>query len=89
MWRFIGIWAKNRPEWLTTLLAGMHYGITTVGFYDAMGPESVDFILNQTEMSSIVVSAVYAAKIIQMKKDGLAGYIKNLILMDPIEADIM
>jgi len=35
MWRFIGVWAKNRWEWTNTLLAGMHYKITTVGFYDA------------------------------------------------------
>ena len=40
-------------------------------------------------MSSIVVSAVYAAKIVQMKKDGLAGFVKNLILIDPIEPDVM
>ena len=33
--RFCGIWAKNRWEWHTTLLACMHYKITTVGFYDA------------------------------------------------------
>ena len=35
LWRFIGIWAKNRWEWTNTLLACMHYKITTVGFYDA------------------------------------------------------
>jgi long-subunit acyl-CoA synthetase (AMP-forming) len=45
-WRFVGIWAKNRWEWTTTLLAAMHYKITTVGFYDAMSNEQVDFILN-------------------------------------------
>lgn len=36
MWRFVGIWARNRWEWTTTLLAGMHHNITNVGFYDAM-----------------------------------------------------
>ena len=50
MWRFCGIWAKNRWEWTTTVLACMHYKITTVGFYDAMSLEQVEFILNQTEM---------------------------------------
>lgn len=46
MWKFIGIWAKNRWEWTTTLLASMHYKITTVGFYDAMSAVQVEFILN-------------------------------------------
>uniref|UniRef100_UPI0035C6CB46 AMP-binding protein n=1 Tax=Serratia quinivorans TaxID=137545 RepID=UPI0035C6CB46 len=56
MWRFIGIWMKNRWEWTATLLASMHYKITTVGFYDAMSSEQVDFILNQTEMTTVVVT---------------------------------
>lgn len=48
MWRFVGIWARNRQEWTTTLLAGMHYNITNVGFYDAMNVQAVDYIMNQT-----------------------------------------
>lgn len=37
IWRFAGIWSQNRPEWSKIELACMNYGITTVGFYDAMG----------------------------------------------------
>ena len=47
-WRFCGVWARNRWEWTCTELACMHYKITTVGFYEAMGPQQVQFILNQT-----------------------------------------
>ena len=39
IWRFLGIWSKNRYEWASALLAAMHYKITTVGFYDAMSAE--------------------------------------------------
>lgn len=46
LWRFLGIWAKNREEWTTSLLAAMHYKITAVGFFDAMSSEQVEFILN-------------------------------------------
>ena len=46
MWRFVGIWFLNRGEWLKTQLAGMHHKVTVVGFYDAMGEEQVEFILN-------------------------------------------
>ena len=45
-WNFLGIWSKNRWEWTVALLANMHYKVTTVGFYDAMGAEQVDYILN-------------------------------------------
>ena len=48
----------------------MHYKITAVGFYDAMSMDQVDFILNQTEMQSLVCSVDYAQKIINMKVNG-------------------
>ena len=60
MWRFVGIWSQNRSEWAKTLLACMHYDMTTVGFYDAMGAAQVEFILNQTEMITIFCTANYA-----------------------------
>jgi len=80
-WRFLGIWAKNRWEWTATLLATMHYNITTVGFYDAMSNEQVDFILNQTEMETMVCTSDYAQKILNMKKLGLAVFIKALVIL--------
>ena len=59
-WRFIGVWSQNRCEWSKTLLACMHYDMTTVGFYDAMGAAQVEFILNQTEMTTIFCTVNYA-----------------------------
>lgn len=44
--RFVGIWSKNREEWVTTLLATMMVKTAVVGFYDAMGPPAVDYITN-------------------------------------------
>lgn len=72
MWRFCGIWARNRQEWLTTMLAGMHYKITNVGFYDAMSVKAVDFIMEQTKLTTIFCEGGLVKKVIQMKKDRLA-----------------
>ena len=77
--RLIGLWSKNRPEWTETLLACMHYRIVVVGFFDAMGAAQMDFILNQTQLPSMIVAPEYIPKVLQMKKDGQAGYVKNLI----------
>ncbi len=82
MWRFLGIWAKNREEWTISLLAAMHYRITAVGFFDAMSSEQVEFIFNQTEMTTVVCTADYAKKIVDMKANGQAAHIKNLVIMD-------
>jgi hypothetical protein len=36
-WQFVGIWTKNRWEWLATHIANMYYNNTTIGFFDSMG----------------------------------------------------
>ena len=59
----------------------MHYNMTTVGFYDAMGVSQVDYILNQTEMQTIFCTANYAGKILSMKTEGKATMIKNLVII--------
>lgn len=85
-WRFLGIWAKNRAEWAISTIASWYNKGTVVGFYDAMSNSAVDFILNQTEMSTILVAAAYVDKIVAMKKDGLAGNVKNLVVFDELKS---
>ena len=83
-WRFVGLWSKNRYEWLATHIANMYYNQTTIGFFDSMGAQSVDYILKQTELSCIFSTPEYIAKIIQMKKDKLATTIKFLVCFDDV-----
>ncbi len=52
-WKFMGILSKNRWEWTVTELASVRQGGTTVAFYDTLGPESVEFIINQTQLTTI------------------------------------
>lgn len=86
-WKFVGIWAKNRWEWLATHIANMYFNHTTIGFFDSMGAQSVDFILNQTELSTIFVAKEYVAKLVSMKRDGLAAQIQNLVSFDLFSAE--
>lgn len=83
-WKFVGIWSKNRYEWLATHIANMYYNYTTIGFFDSMGLQSVDYIINQTELSCIFSTPDYITKIIQMKKENLAATIKNLVCFDDV-----
>ena len=71
-WGFVGIWSKNRWEYLATHVANMYYSQTTIGFFDSMGVQAVDYILKQTELNCIFATSDYVAKIVQMKKDSLA-----------------
>lgn len=46
--RFVGLYSKNREEWVVTDFASMISGITTVTLYDTLGHDSIDYILDQT-----------------------------------------
>lgn len=48
----------------------MHYNITNVGFYDAMSVNAVDYIMNQTELTTIFCEGVLVKKIVGMKNKG-------------------
>jgi len=83
-WNFIGLWSKNRAEWLVTHIANMYFNYTSIGFFDSMGVETVNYILKQTELTTIFVAGEYVSKLIQMRKDGLCENLKNVVTFDPI-----
>ena len=81
---FVGIWAKNRWEWLATHIANMYYTVTTIGFFDSMSADSVDYILKQTELTTVFAAKEYIDKLLMMIKDGLAQNIEDLVSFDEV-----
>lgn len=45
----------------------MHQNITSVSLYDTLGVDATKYILNQTELSTMIVSSEYITKIADMK----------------------
>ena len=84
-WRFVGIWSKNRWEWLATHLANQYFSHTTIGFFDSMGPETVDYILGQTELTSVFVAKEYVQKLLDMRAKNLGAKIKNIVSFDQVD----
>lgn len=41
----MGIYGKNRPEWVLTDLACATLGGTTIAFYDTLGPAAIEFVI--------------------------------------------
>ena len=60
-WKFIGIQSKNCKEWLITHFANMTQNITSVSLYDTLGLDAIQFILDQTEMTTVVVANEFIA----------------------------
>ena len=44
----IGIYAKNRPEWVLTEVACNTYSFVNVPFYDTLGIEAINYVLLQS-----------------------------------------
>lgn len=67
----------------------MYFSFTTIGIFDSMGAEAVDFITKQTELATLFTEQAYIPKIIAMKKDKLATTVVNLVSYDPVKpADV-
>ena len=45
-YRFVGIQSKNRAEWEIAHLANMYQSVTTVAFFDTLGPDAQKYIIN-------------------------------------------
>lgn len=55
----MGIFAKNREEWILTDIANMINSVVTIAFYDTLGPAAVEFVIKQTNLTSITCSGNY------------------------------
>jgi long-chain acyl-CoA synthetase len=44
----MGIYSKNREEWVLSHIANMKNSIVTIAFYDTLGPNSVQYVIDQT-----------------------------------------
>lgn len=77
----VGIFAKNREEWLVLEYANFLYNNTMVPFYDTLGQESIGFILEQTNLETIFCAASAVESLIKCKN---TFKLKNIVLLDPI-----
>ena len=64
----MGIYAKNREEWAVIDLACIKDSITIVPFFDSLGPEALAFVVNQTEVTSMVVEANNFDALVKLKE---------------------
>mmetsp|Transcript_1900 Transcript_1900/g.4273 ORF Transcript_1900/g.4273 Transcript_1900/m.4273 type:complete len:683 (+) Transcript_1900:70-2118(+) len=63
----LGLYSKNRMEWVIAEQAAFTQAYVTVPMYDTLGPESVAYVINQTSMQTLVCEAAEMANIIACK----------------------
>lgn len=76
-----GVYSKNREEYLIADLAAILYGLTSVPIYDTLGVQAIEFILEQTKLTTLLGSEETLKKFLNGKK---FGHIKTIVSFEEI-----
>jgi long-chain acyl-CoA synthetase len=83
--KFIGIQGKNSVEWILSDIANICYGVTTMPLYDTLGEEAIDFMLHQTELTTLFLTTDLISQHVKRIKNPnpqFKTYLQNLVVMD-------
>jgi len=85
--QFLALYSKNRAEWAITDLACAMSAVTVVTLYDTLGTESIDYIISQTKIRTIVCAAAQVKKLVEVKEKGLISDLSTIIYFDELPED--
>eukprot|EP00752_Nemacystus_decipiens_P010605 g9443.t1 len=60
--KLLALYSRNRPEWVIAEQATFAHSGLTVPLYDTLGPETVEFVINQTALTTVVCAGVMELK---------------------------
>jgi long-chain acyl-CoA synthetase len=82
IFKFIGIYAKNCEEFMVVDAACVLTSLTSVSFYDTLGKESLEFIIDHTTLATMACTADKIKNMAELKTEGKIASLKNLIFFD-------
>ena len=77
--RFLGFYSRTREEWMIGSLGCQLDSIAVVTIYDTLGINSIEFILKQTELTTILAESNNLEMILKMKEQNKLHNVKNII----------
>lgn len=80
--RFLCLYSKNREEWVVTDFSCVLTAVTVVTLYDTLGKDSIEYIMDQTYIKTIVVSGDKLKNIVELKKEGKISMLTHVIYFD-------
>ena len=80
--RFLGIYSRNKPEWLLSYLGAIRNSITIVTIYDTLGDIALAHIFEETKLTTVVIEIKSLTKMLQLAQQNKTYQIKNLIVID-------
>ena len=83
------MYAKNREEWIETDSGCAMTSITVVTLYDTLGKDSIEYILNQSQIKTLVLSADKLKIILEIKASGKLSTLTHLIYFDEASEEML
>ncbi|XP_046560300.1 LOW QUALITY PROTEIN: long-chain-fatty-acid--CoA ligase 5-like [Haliotis rubra] len=80
---FIGIYSKNKIEWTVAEQANNMFSMVTVPLYDTLGIQACIYIINQTELSTLVCDSPDKAQLILDQAQHLPS-LKRIVMIEAI-----
>ena len=81
-YRLLGIYGKNSEGWVETDIACWLSNIGVVTLYDTLGANSTEYIIEQTEISTIACTSDHIDTLIEIKERKNFDFFQNLIVLD-------
>ncbi|CAM9796625.1 unnamed protein product, partial [Phaeothamnion confervicola] len=83
--KLLGLYSRNRPEWIIAEQAAFCHGAVTVPMYDTLGPETVEYIAAQCGVAAVVCGgATELARLAEVAASGRCPSLAVAIVMDPL-----
>lgn len=82
--RLVGLYSRNREEWVITDIACWMMNIANVPLYDTLGEESICWTFEQTLLSTIFLSVDGIEKLAIIKKEGKLETLKQVVCYDEV-----
>ena len=83
----MGIYAKNREEWVVADLACSFNDITSVPFYDTLGVSALEFIINQTKIKAMCCTSDKIKSLSKLKRNNKIDSLETLIVFDEFDKE--
>eukprot|EP00993_Chasmostoma_nieuportense_P003766 NODE_446_length_2227_cov_20.143810_g414_i0.p1 GENE.NODE_446_length_2227_cov_20.143810_g414_i0~~NODE_446_length_2227_cov_20.143810_g414_i0.p1 ORF type:complete len:707 (+),score=132.48 NODE_446_length_2227_cov_20.143810_g414_i0:63-2183(+) len=84
--RMLAIFCKNCVEWVIAEQACFSQSVTTVPLYDTLGADSIETVIQETLLTTILCTAAEAKRGVECKAS--CTTLQNLILIDTIRPDL-
>lgn len=73
--RMVALFLKNCAEWEIAAQATFSCGGITVPLYDTLGDGAIAFIINQTQLNTVVCTSRQLENLIQVKPKSTISYV--------------